>query len=316
MKPLLSICIPTYKRATLLKECLVSLTQQFRDKKVYQKTEIVISDNNSPDNSKRLVLAFQKKYKNIVYQKRIKTVQADYNIVHSAFYAGGFYRWFFSDDDLHYPYSLSEVLKIIEDHHPDAIICNLDLCSRNGRKIIDRNLLRLKKNIFVKTKKELFTFLESKFFLPIDWYITCISNTIVSEKIYHDNLKQVMKLYDPHSNNFLHSGLIYYNSNNYLICLPARPLGKFRADNRSFGPKKKLDFLTWWYKVLNIHNNNILTINRKNISFKFRFLIFVKNITRDLRLIFLRLIGLDISNPLINIFDNWMKFRMRPPKIN
>lgn len=302
MKPLLSICIPTYNRSSLLKECLASLTQQFADKKVYRKTEIVISDNNSPDDTQKLTQSFQKKYKNIVYHERSKTVQADYNIIHAASFATGLYRWFFSDDDLHYPDSLSTIVKIIENHHPDAIICNLDLCSKDGRKIIDRNLLRLKEDIIIKTKKELFSFLESKFFIPLDWYCTCISNTIVSEKIYQDNLKQVMKLYNPHSNNFLHSGLIYYKPDDYQLYIISQSLARFRTDNRSFGPTDKFEFLRFWHPTLNKHYENIVKVNKKNISFKFICLLELKKLTRNLRLLLLRLLNMDIATILMKLF--------------
>lgn len=306
MKPLLSICIPTYKRAPLLKECLASLTQQFTDKNIYHKTEIVISDNNSPDNTKKLVQSFQKKYKNIFYKKRLRSVPADYNIIMSASLAHGRYRWFFSDDDLHSPHSLKTIIKIIENHHPDAIICNLDLCSLDGKKIIDKNLLRLKEDIKIKTKKELFSFLESKFFTPLDWYYTCISNTIVSEKIYKDNLKHVMRLYDSSSNNFLHSGLIYYNSTDYIIYFPHKSVGKFRSDNRSFGPDektKKGELLDYFYKIAKIHNNYIYRNNIKNISRKFLYLIFLKNFSREIRRILINYFKFDISGILIRVFQ-------------
>jgi len=307
MKPLLSICIPTYNREPLLKECLNSLVQQFTDLNIYHKTEIIISDNNSPDNTQKLVYAFQKKYKNIVYHKRTKTVQADYNIIHSASYASGFYLWFFSDDDLHYPYSLSTIIKITENHHPDAIICNLDLYSKNGRKIIDRNLLRLNKDLKVKTKKELFSFLESKFFTPLDWYYTCISNTIVSRKIYRDNLKKVMKLYDPHSNNFLHSGLIYYNYCDYFIYFLQESLGKFRTDNRLFGPDEKThqaEYLLFLYTILKRHNDLVYQYNKLSMSLKFKLLLFLKNTSREVRRILVKKTGYDISELLLKLFPH------------
>ena len=51
--PVLSICIPTYNRAKILDETLFNLTNE----SVFQETndvEIVISNNNSPDNTEEV----------------------------------------------------------------------------------------------------------------------------------------------------------------------------------------------------------------------------------------------------------------------
>lgn len=306
MRPLLSICIPTFNRSRFLEGCLFAITSQFRNKKIYQKVEIVISDNNSKDNTRVVVKKFQERYKNIQYFKRKRNVRGDKNIIESALFSKGMYIWFFSDDDIHYSWSIKTVLNIIEGYRPDGIICNLDLCSKDEKKMLDKNMLHLKKDAFVNSKKQLFTFLETKFFLPLDWYITCLSNTIVSSQLYQRSLPNVMKYYNPKTINFLHSGLIYYNNTDYKIYMMSKSVAKFRADNRAFGPDEhthKAEYLTYLYKFLKKHNDLILKINKKNISLKFRLFLYLKNLTRSFRLAAVSYFDYDISGILIRLFQ-------------
>ena len=302
---LLSICIPSFNRASLLSECLSSITNQLDDKSIRNQIEIIVSDNNSQDNTKEIVKKFQNKYKNIRYFKNEATIHGDLNIIKSASYAKGQYLWFFGDDDIHYPWSVKTLLKIINKYHPDAIKCNLDLSSKDGKKMLDWNMINLKKDIFVKTKKELFNFLETKFFMHLDWYLTCQSNTIVSRKLFRDNIDDVMKYYNPETVNFLHCGLIFYNAVDYKIYMISKSLAIYRGYNTrvDFNERRDtIEHLTNWHKVLKLHNNRISKINKKNISFKFKFLLFLKDFTRDIRLLTMKYFAYDVSNILIKLF--------------
>lgn len=298
--PLLSLCIPTYNRAEYLKECLDSIVSQFKDKNIFKQVEIIISDNNSQDHTEKVVINYQKKYPNIRYFKNKKNIGSIKNVIRAISYTRGAYIWFFADDDLHKEKSLQTVLWVIKTYEPEVILCNLDLYSNSKKGLIDYNLLRVDQDIYLKSKKELFSFLESKFFLPLDWYITCYSNTIIKYKLFNAN-KKILTTFNKPSNIFPHSSLVYYSPDDYRIYIIAESICNFRSDNRSFGPKNELEFLTYWYSALNIHNNNILTINRKNVSIKFVFLLALKNFTRSLRLVFLKFFRFDISNILIKI---------------
>jgi len=303
--PAISICIPTYNRASLLEVGLKSIISQFKTPSIYQRVEIIISDDNSPDNTAEMIKNYAKKYKNISYYKNKKNIKSDANIIKSATYAKGNYIWFFGDDDIHNPWSLKTLLAVIDKFHPDAIICNLDLSSKDGSRILDRNMINLKGDALIKTKKELFSFLESKFFMPLDWYITCMSNTIVSRKLFKDNVETVMKFYDPKSNNFLHSGLIFYNTADYKIYIISKSLAIYRGYNISFGPDEntqKSKYLTFLYRILKKHNDLIYKINKENMSIKFILLLFLKNLTREIRLKAVKYFNYDISGALIKLF--------------
>ena len=160
--PLLSLCIPTYNRAGYLKECLDSIVSQFKDKNIFRRVEIIISDNNSRDQTQELVKQYRRKYPNIRYFKNKNNIGSVRNVIKAISYTRGDYIWFFADDDLHKEKSLQTVLRVIKTNEPEVILSNIDLYSKDGKDLIDPNLLRITQNIYLKSKKELFSFLEDK----------------------------------------------------------------------------------------------------------------------------------------------------------
>ena len=61
MKPFFSVIIPTYNQGTLLEKCLFSVMRQ-----TFRSFEIIVIDNNSSDNTKKIIKKFKKK---IIYKK-------------------------------------------------------------------------------------------------------------------------------------------------------------------------------------------------------------------------------------------------------
>ena len=72
MDPLISICIPTYNRADVLRQSLESYVNNgaFDDE-----IEIVISDNASTDKTQEIGEHFASKYRNIKYFRNIENVR-------------------------------------------------------------------------------------------------------------------------------------------------------------------------------------------------------------------------------------------------
>ncbi len=300
--PLLSICIPTYNRSLLLEQSLKSIIDQISADKLGNNIEIIISDNNSPDSTEEIVRKYKKKYNQLKYFKNKKNIGI-INTIKVADYATGKYIWFFSDDDWQKPGALKTVIEVIKQNNPDLILVNLDLYSKNGKKHLDPNLLRTDQENFYGQKKEFFKFLENKFFLPIDWYMTSYSNTILRADLFNQEKNKAIKYYNSGCL-FPHTTFFYYSVQDYSVTIIGKPIIKFRADNRSFGSKDKNKFLIDWYKTLRLHYDNIYAFNKKYISWKFTFLLFVKQGLRSLRLKFLLLFGLDISDILIKLFYN------------
>ncbi|WP_458699896.1 glycosyltransferase family 2 protein [Sulfurospirillum sp. 1307] len=68
--PIVSIIVPTYNRANYLKECLDSIINQN-----YPNLEIVITDDNSTDDTEKVCKTYIEKYDYIKYVKNKKYPQ-------------------------------------------------------------------------------------------------------------------------------------------------------------------------------------------------------------------------------------------------
>lgn len=111
--PLLSICIPTFKRAGLLRLTLESITSQapFRDG---DEVEIVISDNCSPDETQAVAEEFLHAFPGkIVYHRHETPMTADMNFEFVLGKGRGTYLKLHNDNLLVHAGALDEVLKIV-----------------------------------------------------------------------------------------------------------------------------------------------------------------------------------------------------------
>lgn len=93
-QPILSICIPTYNRAEILRDTLEQYTscEEFDDD-----VEIVISDNASPDHTQDVCAEFTTKYKNVRYFRNAQNVR-DENFIIVQNYAKGLYIKLMNDN--------------------------------------------------------------------------------------------------------------------------------------------------------------------------------------------------------------------------
>lgn len=303
-QPFLSICIPTYNRADVLPECLNSILIQLQDTELKDKVEIVISDNNSQDNTTGLIKKYQAKYKNIRYYKNKTNIGPAANAVKVASLALGKYIWFFSDDDLQNKDAIQTVLRTINEHNPDVIFCNVALYSKDAKKLLEDNVMLVDKDIILKSKKELFSFLEKKFFLALEWFTSYISCIIISRSVFDGNHEEIKKM-DGKKYLYPHTAYLYYNANDYQVYVMAKTLIKYRTENASFDSfdaRKDSQVLPFVYKMLLRNDLYIYKVNRKNISFKFTVLLLLKYISRYARLLFMKLIRIDISKILIRLY--------------
>ncbi len=77
-QPLLSICIPTYNRADVLKLCIDSIV---KNKAFSNEIEIVVSDNCSSDDTQLLMSDFSSKYNNIIYYRQKENIGGERNFI-------------------------------------------------------------------------------------------------------------------------------------------------------------------------------------------------------------------------------------------
>lgn len=86
-QPLLSICIPTFNRASVLKETLLTYIQ---NKEFNEDVELIISDNASTDETQEVCLEIVKSHSNIKYYRNEENIR-DRNFIKVQNYANGKY---------------------------------------------------------------------------------------------------------------------------------------------------------------------------------------------------------------------------------
>lgn len=130
-RPFFSIALPTYNRADKLKKAIsYLLSQNFED------FEIVVSDNNSTDNTKEIVDSFRSS--KIKYFKNKKNIDVLPNVKKVINFSKGKYIFLHSDDDFLVDNSiLSEIKKIIEAQNLGYIRLNYLNITPDARHVFD-----------------------------------------------------------------------------------------------------------------------------------------------------------------------------------
>lgn len=93
-QPLLSICIPTYNRSEVLKQCLDSI---INNDYYSEKIEIVISDNASSDDTDKVGAYYSQHFPNVIYHRNEVNIGGDRNFVMALTKATGVFRKLHND---------------------------------------------------------------------------------------------------------------------------------------------------------------------------------------------------------------------------
>lgn len=118
IKDRLQLILITYNRAPHVKNTLSKLLS---DGSPVKNFDLLIIDNNSTDNTREIILDFQKNYSNITYIKNKYNVGLAGNIVKALDSADKDYVWILGDDDLYDFSNWSEVESAINNN--EKIIC-------------------------------------------------------------------------------------------------------------------------------------------------------------------------------------------------
>ena len=110
---ILSVCIPTYNRSSVLKDTLMAIAPQVDANQ--GQCELIISDNASSDSTKEVVISYKDIYKNIKYFSNDRNLGGRQNIWKATTYASGKYIWILGDDDMPTPGSITHILSILSD---------------------------------------------------------------------------------------------------------------------------------------------------------------------------------------------------------
>ncbi len=121
-KILLSICIPTYNRASTIQEALESIMEQV-DKTNKDLIEICIADNASTDNSFEVIDRYRENSPvKFTYHKNPVNKWADYNFLKVIEISNGKFCWYLWSDDILEAWSINKVLQTLQGN-PDISWC-------------------------------------------------------------------------------------------------------------------------------------------------------------------------------------------------
>ncbi|MFH0936611.1 MAG: glycosyltransferase family 2 protein [bacterium] len=233
-KPLISICIPTYNRARFLKECLESITKQFSNQEIKKNVNVFILDNQSQDNTEEIAKKFTDTFKNVKYIKDSKKRNMIHGIIEVASLADGEYVWVFSDDDIHTKETLKVVIEFIKNNILDLIFCNISGFIEN--KILYPNLLKIDNDKIINNRKELFIFLNQKFYSTIHFYTTLCSNWIVKREIFVKN-HYILEKFNNKLDMFPLPSLFFYTDIKFKSGIISKQILLIRGENTSWTKK-------------------------------------------------------------------------------
>lgn len=110
---LLTICIPTYKRAKELDRSLICFEKELKSVDV-SLVEFFISDNCSPDNTSDIVEKYVGKGLPIIYSRNEENIGPDNNFLKCFYAARSKYLWLLGDDDYIVGGILKKILDILQ----------------------------------------------------------------------------------------------------------------------------------------------------------------------------------------------------------
>ena len=109
----LSICIPTFNRASHLNNCLNSIISCRLNSEL--KFQVCVSDNHSTDDTENVVRNAQSST-DIKYHKNSSNLGHARNYLNVVNMADGDFIWLIGDDDLLMPFAIENLYKLIEAH--------------------------------------------------------------------------------------------------------------------------------------------------------------------------------------------------------
>lgn len=111
---LLSILIPTYNRAKFLQKNILWIKEFFNSNEFYNSVELIVSDNNSSDNTKEILESYSKSFPiEFVLKSQSQNIGLEKNALFCLSIAKGEYIMYLGDDDYMMEDYLANVLKII-----------------------------------------------------------------------------------------------------------------------------------------------------------------------------------------------------------
>lgn len=230
MKPILSICIPTYNRAKFLPDLFESILKQI-NKENEDLIEVAVSDNASEDNTLEVINRYKKHFKNFTYFRWDKNMGADRNYLKCVEISNGEFCWLMGSDDKIEEGSINYILDILSKNNDvSGITVNRIAYDFHLKKIFkERKILYglLKSDTMLRNISDIV------FYLGVDF--SYISGQIINKRIWDEVIKENNNKLSEYFNAYVHIyiilNMIKKNPKWYYI---SRPCVGWRSGNDSF----------------------------------------------------------------------------------
>lgn len=249
--PLVSICITTHNRATLLSQTLAS----FLAAKSHL-FEIVVIDSNSTDETSSLLCSLSQKYPNLTAISLEDNVSLDQGFELAIRYAKGTYCWLFPDDDLAVPDYFDCLLAALS-QKPDLLVLNLQCYTRDLSVCLhDTMFPTLSVNntgISYYNQASI-----QDFWLLYSSALSYIGSIVIRRDLWPFNRDE--SFYGTYFCHF--SILLLISPSLYNICVLHQPLIKYRSANSSWTANSFKIWNILWPRI--VWSSNSLTSSSKN----------------------------------------------------
>ena len=208
----LGLCIPTYKRPELLRQCVESLIAAAAPFQV----PIFIADDSTDDTNMAAYADLQARYAHIIVQRNLKNLGIDGNILHSVDICDCEYAWLIGEDDRMVPDGVRVVLPLLE-KSPAFVAANYSYVDADFRVILREKRMALDSN---RTE-------DSEAFVREDaWAVGFIGSCIVNKALWQTvTPDKYLGTY------FAHVGVILESIAGKIVTLVAQPLVLNRVGN-------------------------------------------------------------------------------------
>jgi abequosyltransferase len=131
--PLLSLCVPTFRRSQLLNQSLNAILSQI-EPQMTDMVEVLVLDNASPDDTPSVVAQAQTAFPDVRLRsyRHPQNIGGDANFFEAVKLAQGKFVYLLSDDDILLPGAVARLLELIQAHPEfDAFSLNVRLFTEN-----------------------------------------------------------------------------------------------------------------------------------------------------------------------------------------
>jgi abequosyltransferase len=215
----LSICIPTLNRGSLIARTLESILSQVTDE-----VEVLIVDGGSNDQTREIVSKFQQDFPAVRYicSKAAMASKTDSVCPSGAGFDGdcslavemarGEYCWLFTDDDLMKQGAISKVLEATSAQY-DLVIVNAEVRTADLAQILESSRLRLQGNrVYSPTEWEVL-------FADTAEYLTFVGGVVIKREVWRGRKKE------PYiGTGFIHFGVVFQTALSGNALVIAEPL--------------------------------------------------------------------------------------------